>query len=282
MGKFHCNSFSPLPNGHCAHRVGAGLCSKGLMPICTQFIGERLLLNSAPRLSEGDKELAALAEKVASSTRVAVDVRTVHVNGLGKIARVLSIGFDDGTTFFVDLCSDASIEQLMQALSQTTLIGMDLKEALLGLARLLPTEPTALIDLGIVSRILEAGDEHAKHDLESLLRVHMGIDTKYTADSLRWTGQLTRVHLNAAWQQIANLLDLAAAMLEEVHIRGLAPVVDLESSVLPATVEMEARGVPVNEERWHRPSGNCTIPPANCSASCGKPSLRKMRSEQSS
>ena len=32
-------------------------------------------------------------------------------------------------------------------------------------------------------------------------------------------------------------------------------MVDLESSVLPATVEMEARGVPVNEERWHQTVG---------------------------
>ena len=158
-----CGHYEATPGGHCQHQVGAGMCSKAVGPICVQLTDQRTSLTKAPVLSTGATELSALATKIAESNRVAIDVRSVEIDGIGLGGRVCSFGFDDGTLCAIDLLED-NCEGLFLAMTRPKLIGIALKECLIALAERLPSEPLDLLDLGIVSRVLEAGNERAQHD----------------------------------------------------------------------------------------------------------------------
>jgi len=247
-----CLCRSPLP-GRCAHRVGEGLCSKGVAPICVEFVTERPRLGLVPPCIGDAALIRALATRVAASSRVAVHSQLVEVAGYGAHGRVLSIGFDDGSVEVVDLVAGPDNEALLElgdALTNPLLVGIDLKQTLIGLASLLPTEPRRLVDLELVSIILAGGDIHAGHDLNELRKRYLGNHSGQTVGRLGWRGHLTRFHALAARELVADVLTLADGMLEEVDALGLADVVRLEHQVIPITTEIQLRGLPVNEARW--------------------------------
>ncbi len=259
MHESTCPSYAPTSSGACSHYAEPGLCSKAVAPICVNYLLNRPPLSCALDMCTGQDSHKALARKIASSARVALHVRHVEVAGKGKIARICSLGFDDGAVQCVDPFDENSPDEVLQALAVPLIVGVNLKDAMIALASMLPKEPSLLLDLGLVSRALEAGRESTSHHLSALLQRHLGIEENPVIGELRWTGLLTRVHVLAASKQVTHLLSLADAMLEEVQLRGLQQVVDLEHRVLPVTVEMEVRGLPVNESLWFQTVGELEV-----------------------
>jgi DNA polymerase I-like protein with 3'-5' exonuclease and polymerase domains len=224
--------------------------------VCVDYIAERPALIAAPRLIATPDELDDVIAKVTDAPRVSIAVRTTNHDGVCKRTRVCGIGFEDGSTAVVDLQATGKLVELGSALCIPKLVGVDLKDTLLALAPFLQREPSDVLDLTVVSRVLEAGDGNVNHDLASLRDRHLGTRRSSHSGELRWSGHLTRVHAVDVADGLADVLFLAEVMLEEAEFKDLMPVLELEAKVTPATIEMEARGLPINEQRWFETVGH--------------------------
>ena len=253
----------PAPGGDGAEPVEAEAAATGPDPDYRVVDQEDVITATASEVScapppfllvEHHEALAALAEAVARSERVALDTETTGLDPLRERLRLVQLAVPDGRVFLVDLFALGSdLGPLAAALSGATLVGHNLQFDLAFLRRHLDLAPAHARCTEIASRLLAAGlHPHVKgyQSLRGVLGRELGVIIDKTEQLSDWSGALRPEQLAYAARDVSHLLRLDEALSGKLRADGLERVFDLECALLSGVVALELDGVGIDRAAW--------------------------------
>ena len=105
-----------------------------------------------------------------------------------------------------------------------------------------------VFDTWSAARLLSNGDRTLKSDLKSVLDRFLNVQIEKEFGSSDWGAFfLSSEQYEYAATDVSYLHDLANALLADLKRNGLSRVFELEMQLLPVTIEMQVRGIPVNK-----------------------------------
>ena len=107
-----------------------------------------------------------------------------------------------------------------------------------------------IFDTYLASVLVGAGSEIDRHSLEASVQRFLGISMNKEAQLSDWTGNLDAYQLEYAAHDAAVLLPLRDSLVEKLAEMDLNVVADLEHECLPSIIDMEFRGVYLDQQRW--------------------------------
>ncbi|MDP9475653.1 MAG: DNA polymerase [Actinomycetota bacterium] len=203
-------------------------------------------------------ELAAFLGGVGEA---ALDIETTSLSPFGGRVRLLSLHADGGT-YLVD-CFSVDPTPVLEALEDKVLYAHGAEFDLPFLHHAYGFSPAQTpVDTLHLSQVVRAGEwerrevggwERKKHSLGEVLQRELGVkagDKKKYQRGEAWEGELTEEHLEYGAGDVIHLKPLAERLFALLEERGLQATWDLEQWAKPLFLQMCARGIPFDKERW--------------------------------
>ncbi|HMO51214.1 MAG TPA: DNA polymerase [Kiritimatiellia bacterium] len=198
--------------------------------------------------------LVEIAERLAiANTPIALDLETYGPKGYetdpwrGNI-RLLTLSLPGGPPWLIDLQAIGyALGPLGPVMSSGVVVGHNLKFDALWLKLKCGLAMPNLWDTMTASRLLTAGTRE-RNSLEAVVERHLGIKLDKTAQTAPWGGNLAPAQIRYAAADVIHLHNLQATLEKALAEAGLSEVYRMEMELLPAIVDMEARGFPVDKE----------------------------------
>jgi DNA polymerase-1 len=223
--------------------------------------------------SSGSYELVTDPDRIAEVvtflkgiTEAAIDLETTGLSPIGDKVRLLSV-HAGGKTFLID-AFEVDPSPVLEALEDRVLYVHGAEFDLSFLLHHYAFEPPEnVIDTLHLSQVARAGEwegeedggwKRKRHSLKEAVRRELGVTlgekTKFQR-SHAWTGDLTDEHLEYAAADVIHLKELADELHALITERGLTEVWELEQRAKPLFLDMCARGIPFDKDRWERLTG---------------------------
>ena len=107
-----------------------------------------------------------------------------------------------------------------------------------------------IFDTYLASVLVGAGSEIDRHSLEASVQRFLSISMNKEAQLSDWSGKLDAYQLDYAAHDAEVLLPLRDALVEKLNEMDLNVVSELEHECLPSIIDMEFRGVYLDQQRW--------------------------------
>ncbi len=210
-----------------------------------------------PAPLESASELGRIAEEIASSEApVALDIETYNESGGGGALspfapgaqiRLLTLAVPGRKPWVIDLrATGYDLGDLGRVIEGGEVIGHNLKFDLLWLRQKCGLNTRRVFCTMTASRLLTAGSKEP-NDLGAVIARHLGIRLPKDQARSDWGGMvLTADQIAYSANDVAHLHDLRAKLDEALNAAGLARVAEMEMSLVPVVVDMEASGFPVD------------------------------------
>lgn len=218
-----------------------------------------------PMIVQDVRGLDAVISAVNSAKVVALDIETFgpgRNDALDPWAgdiRMLSLAVGGSPPFLIDLQAIGYDQPgLWTALQQAEVVCHNLKFDTLFLLVKCDVRLNRVWDTMTASRLLNAGKD-AKNDLKTCLSCHLKVELAKELGTSHWgVKTLSEEQLKYCADDVIHLLDLRDALQLALSAAGLDDVAGLEMELLPAVVDMEARGFCVDLEAFENIGQNAT------------------------
>lgn len=107
-----------------------------------------------------------------------------------------------------------------------------------------------VFDTMLAAQIINNGQAYKSSSLEALAEQYLGIRLDKTEQTSDWSRGLTKSQLEYAARDAAVLLPLRESLIEKIREGHLVEVCRLEFECLHAVVEMELKGILLDEKAW--------------------------------
>lgn len=220
------------------------------------------------------EKLKTVLQKLQNSNIIYLDTEVIvknpeKVNPFDDQLRLIQVG-DEKHLFVIDLFKvdkDLLKETLSPLLTNKGIVGHNLKFDLKFIYTNFKLLPKFCFDTMIASQVISKGKDGYKHSLKALSNRYTGEDIDKHLQKSDWSAlNLSSQQLQYAADDIKVLRGLYKALLEKVNenIQGTPSgslaklfgikdkVVALEMAFLPAVVEMEVAGIPVDTQHLNK------------------------------
>jgi DNA polymerase-1 len=212
-----------------------------------------------PSVVQSRTELGCIAEEIAlADSPLALDIETYNESkGGGALSpfapgaqiRLLTLAVPGREPWIIDLRAVGyDLGELGCVIEGGLVVGHNLKFDLLWLRQKCGILPRRVFCTMTASRLLTAGGKDP-NDLGAVIARHLGIRLPKDQGRSDWGGMiLTPDQLRYSADDVRHLHALRAKLESELAAADLGKVADLEMSLLPVVIEMEAAGFPVDRD----------------------------------
>jgi len=198
-------------------------------------------------------ELPALLELFSHASAVGLDSETTGLDPHTSKIRLLQFSFP-GRNILLDvfeLPSD-SLKPVFSFLENPALtkVAHNAKFDAKFLRSNFGVDLNGIFDTYLSSVLVGAGSEIDRHSLEASVQRLLSISMNKEAQLSDWSGHLDKYQLEYAAHDSEVLLPLRDALAEKLNEMDLNVIAELEHECLPSIIDMEFRGVYLDQQRW--------------------------------
>lgn len=203
-------------------------------------------------ITRADK-IPALLERISHASAVGLDTETTGLDPHTSKIRLLQLSFP-GKNVLLDLFElpSESLKPVFSFLENPALTKVvhNAKFDAKFLRSNFGVNLNGIFDTYLTSVLVGAGSEIDRHSLEASVQRFLSISMNKEAQLSDWSGHLDAYQLEYAAHDSEVLLPLRDALAEKLDEMDLNVVAELEHECLPSIMDMEFRGVYLDQQRW--------------------------------